>query len=487
MMKNQNYNTNILNYFSRFTFDTIFYGIGNFVHKLTTLAIYFIIVNKFTVEEFGIFDFYITIINFVIILIAFGQDSALARLLYDKKEINFKKEIISQSLHLQILFLILVIFILYFVLFFFKIEFLDSKILNYIVILQIPFFFFINFCLNVFKWTFERNSYLIIMLGNAILIFLTVLIFSNFLNLNLALVLSIYFFFYILFSIIAFILIYKWINFEFKTNHYQQLFLFAYPYGLISITMIGVPLIERSMIIYYINMNSLGIYALATKISMFVYLFINTFHIAWGPSSYSIYKSKNYKDYYKLIFKIYILVSIFLMILISSLSNKFVNLFGGEDFSSAKNLIFPISLSIIIYSCSEISGIAINLKKKPLYSLFSYIMYLLIFLLIGFFTISQYGIYGLAWSLVIASIFLLLIESFISKKLLNINFEFIYSIFIFLFFISLLFLNNKYSYNEYFNLNNLIVLIFYFTLFSLVVLIYLNKNEKKIIKKFLRN
>ena len=114
MMNNQSYKISFLKYFRRFTSDTIYYGIGNGIHKLSSLAIYYIIVRNLSVEDFGIFDFYLTIINFAIILIAFGQDSALARLLYDSNEIEYKKEIITQSLYFQLIFLIIIILIFYF-------------------------------------------------------------------------------------------------------------------------------------------------------------------------------------------------------------------------------------------------------------------------------------------------------------------------------------------------------------------------------------
>ena len=66
-MNNLNYNNNFYIYFKRFTHDTVLYGIGNLFHKLSSVAIYFIIVRNLSIENFGIFDFYMTLINFAII------------------------------------------------------------------------------------------------------------------------------------------------------------------------------------------------------------------------------------------------------------------------------------------------------------------------------------------------------------------------------------------------------------------------------------
>ncbi len=483
-MNNLNYNNNFYIYFKRFTHDTVLYGIGNLFHKLSSLAIYFIIVRNLSIENFGIFDFYMTLINFAIICIAFGQDSSLARLLYDSKDSEYKREIISQSLYLQLFFLIITIVVGYLVLDIFKINYINFILVNNIIFFLIPFFFFINFCLNVFKWNFRRNSYLIVTLGSSFLLFFSILIISNIIILNIKFILLTYLFVYIFFSILSFILITDLLKFSSNFKYLKDLLSFAYPYGIISLIMIGVALIERSIIIKFIDIKSLGIYALATKISLIVYLFTNTFHMAWGPSSYLIYNNSYFKIYYKLIFKIYILFSILLLILISNLSHFIVEFFGGEEFIFASNLIFPISLSIIIYSCSEISGIGINLKKKPIYSLISYILYLIIFILFAFLSIHKYGITGLAWSLVFASIALLFIESYISQKLLKIDFEFVFSSILATFFVIALIFMYTLNYKQYFFTNNYFILILNIFLLFVSTIIYLNKSEKNIIKNF---
>ena len=96
----------------------------------------------------------------------------------------------------------------------------------------------------------------------------------------------------IIFSILGILFIRKWITFTFEKFYKKELILFAIPIGLACIIESFMPVIERQLILKYLSLHNLGIYA-ATKIAMIISLLIGAFQICWDPMALSIFKEKN--------------------------------------------------------------------------------------------------------------------------------------------------------------------------------------------------
>ena len=91
--------------------DAIIYGLTNILQSFL-LYLQFFISKNISINDFGLYDFILTIINFVVILISFGQESGIARYFneLDKRDLV---ELISQSF-LAILFFNYFLFISHF-------------------------------------------------------------------------------------------------------------------------------------------------------------------------------------------------------------------------------------------------------------------------------------------------------------------------------------------------------------------------------------
>ena len=96
----------------------------------------------------------------------------------------------------------------------------------------------------------------------------------------------------IIFSILGILFIRKWITFTFEKFYKKELILFAIPIGLACIIESFMPVIERQLILKYLSLHNLGIYAAATKIAMIISLLIGAFQICWDPMALSIFKEK---------------------------------------------------------------------------------------------------------------------------------------------------------------------------------------------------
>ena len=83
-------NLTILNLVS----DTFTYGLGSGVQKILNLILnIFYFKRTATVEQFGIFDFYLIFSNLIVMILVFGQDQAIARLFYNYRFIQSKTKV----------------------------------------------------------------------------------------------------------------------------------------------------------------------------------------------------------------------------------------------------------------------------------------------------------------------------------------------------------------------------------------------------------
>lgn len=71
--------------------DFIFYGVITGFNKLSVLLTFPFLARYFSVEDFGKLDFLINLISLTIVIIVFGQDSAIGRYIQEQKNWKGKK------------------------------------------------------------------------------------------------------------------------------------------------------------------------------------------------------------------------------------------------------------------------------------------------------------------------------------------------------------------------------------------------------------
>ena len=142
--------------------DAVLYGFVNVFSKLISFFLFPLLATYFSVIEYGVLDYSQSFTTLIILSITFGMDSALVRFFYDTKEKENRKQLISEIIYFELflvfIFLIISFFFEDFILGLIKIEINDIYV---ILILQVPFVLLMNFCQNIFRWTFERKLFII--------------------------------------------------------------------------------------------------------------------------------------------------------------------------------------------------------------------------------------------------------------------------------------------------------------------------------------
>lgn len=387
--------------------DSMIYGLSSAISKAFSLITFPLLIKNFTVSEFGFIDYFMVLANFITIFFVFGQDSAVARFFYESDTDEEKKNVISQSLFLQLVGLLIFIPVLWnsnnLIK---KLLINNSEAINYfkIILLQIPFLLFINFSQNILKWTFSRKKFLFMSLGYTI-VQTSLLLYVVFITKQgVKSVFYVSLFTNILFGLIGLISISKWIVIPVKFDLIPEMLKYAIPLGVICVFSAFSPTLERSYTNLILGMNDLGLYAAGNKIAMLIGFVVSAFQTAWGPFSLSMYKESKSIDRYNIVLKYFTLFICLSIFLLSLSSIPVIKLFASSKYLNAFTLVFPLTLSISIEAISSITEIGISISKKSYLYLISNFLSVSITFLSLYILTPYFGIAGIAYSVLFGKI-----------------------------------------------------------------------------------
>ena len=376
--------------------DFIFYGVITGFNKLSVLLTFPFLARYFSVEDFGKLDFLINLISLTIVIIVFGQDSAIGRYIQEQKKLEGKKIIISNSLFIHLIALILIISILLLYKSFFLPYFYNDDFFN-VILLQIPILLFISFSENIFKWTFSKIKFLVISLSNFLII-----IFSSFFVIILKKDILSFFIFsimgQIILSIICLFFLINLIKINFNQTFITSLLVYGMPFGIVCIISVLVPILERIFVQSYVGDYELGLYSVAVKISLCLTILAQAFQTAWGPFSLKNFNIINSDKIFNFILFVFSTILSLLVIIITFFSKEIILILASNKYSECYLLIFPICFGYSIQFIGWILEIGIHISKKTYLIFFGYIAYLSSSLISLIILCNFFGIIGVAIS-----------------------------------------------------------------------------------------
>jgi len=222
--------------------------------------------------------------------------------------------------------------------------------------------------------------------------------------------------------------------------------------------------LNRPILEYYYGLNSVGIFAVASKFPAIIIVVFSIFISAWQISVLDEFKKINYEQFYNKILRIIFLMLIILSCTIAIFSEKIIFLMAHEKFMEASNVLPILTFAVIFSSLSGFVGANFSAVKKSKYYFYSSVFGAVASVIFNWLLIPLYGLYGAAIAIVI-SYFIMAISRIVYSwqfvkisnlkvymLMLLINFlviltviyiqEYNYLLYI-LFFIILLFINKK--------------------------------------------
>jgi O-antigen/teichoic acid export membrane protein len=179
---------------------------------------------------------------------------------------------------------------------------------------------------------------------------------------------------------------------------------------------------DRYFLAHYSGLDANGIYAVGTKIAMFIGLVAGTIQLAWGPFSMDIQYEKNAKDIYAKVFLLFSLVSILSVYFISMFAIDLLKVFTRPDYYSARSVIPFLCFSTVFSSAYFLVVLGIHLTKKLQHTIWITISAALLNIILNYFLTPVYGPVGAAFSIMAANFLIVVLTLRLSQKYYYINF-----------------------------------------------------------------
>lgn len=355
--------------------DATLYGGAAAISKAFALITFPLLARHFSVEEYGVIDYFLVLGSLLAFFFIFGQDSAVARFFYEHEETDTRRQLISQSLIFQTAGLALLLPLLWLGagwLTGIMIAAPDREFLFKIVLLQLPFLLLINFSQNLLKWTFARARFLTMSLGytvvQASLLLVAVLVFDVGIDgvLMVSLATS------AIFGALGVFFVRQWLALPTDFSRLREMLPFAIPYGITCMAGAFSPTLERTLTSSLLGAESLGLYAAATKMAMLMGLLVSAFQTAWGPFSLSIYKQADAGHTYNLVFKLFALAACVAALTLTLLAQPLIVFLATDRYLGAAVVVFPLAIGLAIQATSWITEIGIGISKRSHLSLYAY-------------------------------------------------------------------------------------------------------------------
>ncbi len=395
------------------------YGGASAINKAFSLVTFPLLAHHFSVSEYGLIDLFMIFTSFLAIMLVFGQDSAVARYFYEYRDEKSRKELISESLGIQVLLLLFFIPPLWL-----SAEYVSnlisdseqSETLLKLNILQLPFIVLQNFSRNLLKWTFSRKFFLIISIGSVFFYMILLLVGVCLLKINITGVFVVMFISNSLFGLLGLYFVRSWLIWPNKFVFSRELLQFAAPYGLICCVGSFIPTMERSLVANLLGTHELGLYSAASKVAMLIGIIVQSFQTAWGPFSLAIYKNDDAIDTYNWVLKVYTLLVCLAAFLLSVIAEPILIILASNKYEGAGVIVFPLTIGIAVQSISWITEIGISISKKSHLSLYSYFVFITVSGVSIYFLSFDFGLFGVAIGMMLGYVSNGLIASFLSYK-----------------------------------------------------------------------
>ncbi len=412
------------------------YSIGIISSNFLILIILPYLTSIFNPEQFAIIEIYTISITLIMIITNFGLSDAQSFYYYKYKENSLKQiQIISISFFLRILITFISFFILSFIFFSNDLlkNYFDYDLLIFLIIFLIASFTGIfNQGLMLLNIKFLQWQFNIFNILKTFLILIFLIIFLYFNNLSIKGYFYSYLMSYFLVTIILWFNLRQNLTFNFTDNIlFKKIILYGLPLIFTQLSWYLMSVLDRIFINYYLDKTSLGIYALAGKFALIINLIIEVFNRTWIPflmKGINEFKNnnKNSEKIFQFISKIYTMITCVIIIILSFLSEVLITSLTNYLYHEAKYIFPLLCWYLIFYGFFNIISSSMWIEKKTHHTSIVLILTLVLNLILNFYFVPMYGVYGAAFSTIASYIALLFITSIIVKKINNIIFPYIF-------------------------------------------------------------
>lgn len=356
--------------------DGIVYGLVNAFNKGLSFLIFPFVTRVLTTEEVGIIGIVASVASLFAIAAMFSMDSATVRFYFDYKDELTRKSVIASAFWLQLIFYIFALPAIVFT----CLVFLSFKQHAAVIMVYLASIVLLNiiyaFGFGVARIRRKPVGVLLVSLSNSIvlMVMMFVLVIANkqgmmgyFGATLIAFAVS---------AVVSLLTLRERIRVRFFSRELSKKML-NYVRPIVPGT-IAVWFVENSGILFtgFIGtMASAGIYKVGYTLSQIVVLAIFAFQQAWGPYALSVHKDAEAKDFFALIFKIFLLFTVVLGTFLSLFAKEMLAVLFPSQYAGAIDIVALLIFGHIASGLYYIAvmGLVIAKNMKP-YGVISLVM-----------------------------------------------------------------------------------------------------------------
>jgi O-antigen/teichoic acid export membrane protein len=339
----------------------IIYALGSFGSKALSfilLPLYSFYLNR---SEFGIYDLFISAISLAVPLVTLQTSESVYRWLIEKNNSIQKAKIISNGL---IVILITSVFFLLAVLI--ASTFVKVQYLPYFLGILITSSFF-SFFQSVLRGLGENKKYSISGVTNTFFILFLNIIFIVFLNMKLvslfiAMIMS-------NFIGITYIIVtndvFRKLSFKFFDFRQVKLFVnYSLPLVPNTISWFLITLVDKFLILKFLNVEYNGIYAIATRFSSIIMLLNTIFLLAWQDHSLVSNESTDNSQFRSKLFNQFVVFQLSVVIILIAITPYIINFTLAKEYHISSKYVSFLYIGVAYSSFAGYIGVGFQKFKK---------------------------------------------------------------------------------------------------------------------------
>jgi O-antigen/teichoic acid export membrane protein len=402
------------------------YGGAAAISRFSSLLTFPLLTRWYSVEEYGLLDAIIVLANLLALLLVFGQDSAVARYFYEYEDTPVRRQVASQSLAIQLLFLAVLLPGLW--VFAEQLAHVYTNrsglsTLSRVALAQVPFTLVVNFCQNLLKWTFDRARFLLLSIGSTVANVIAIVAGILWLHVGLVGLFWLYLASSILFATLGLMFCRHWLERPRGLEHIRELLWFGIPYGVIAVISAFVPAIDRFLISNRLAPEVLGFYAAGYRVAFLLNLPIQAFQMAWGPFALSIFKQDDARRTYDHILLYFTIFISLCTLALTFVADPLLWFLASSKYMMGAGVVFPLSLGLAIQAIGWILTIGIDLSKKSYFNLYAITPSFVITSVAMLILIKSFGITGVAFGFCIGNASQVLIHTWLAYRAYPLRFS----------------------------------------------------------------
>jgi O-antigen/teichoic acid export membrane protein len=375
------------------------YATMGVLSRVASLLVLPLIARHFSVEQYGLFDTYISLIALLTALSIFGQDSAVARNFYDFSDNSLRRGFISTSLCSVILLFSIISLVLYMGMPVLTANGYFTGTFEYRYLALLLFTnLLITFGEVILRVSNDLIRYATLCVANASCSVIFTLVGIKWLKADLSTFMQITAIQYALVATIAVALTRKWFVIPSEIVHNRTVMWFTLPIGATVIVGLLQPVLERVLIARGIGTNELGVYAAALKLSIAVSLPVAAFQTAITPIVMETYRQGSFSENINLMVKTILCILVCVAIVLTAFGETITSLVLGVQFRDVPSLLPPLTAGIIFQAMGSMLGVGTILSRKTHVRLWGNLLFVPVSLLLIGVLGAQFGLVGIAYA-----------------------------------------------------------------------------------------